>query len=380
MTAPSRRPIVIVAFSALVLLSSLVLHADAVPLASTLLKTANGKKSHFDAKNSAQSPLKGNPNLPSSLNINPNTLTISGISAGAAMAIQFQYAFSRIVKGAGIVAGIPYMCAQNMMAGALDCMDMPYIINEQTLEEYLALYEADNLIDSTNFIQNQTVFLFSGTADTVVYQGTMQKVIDMIKFYKAYNVQSYLNYSAEHAWITNFYGNACNYLGEPYVNNCGLDFAGEFLAQAFQDMAAQGNNPGTQWVPQAATFQPLNMVAFDQTPYGANPLIGMDYTGYVYVPTNCSTGKNLCHIHVNFHGCNQQATKVGTQYVEHTGLNEWGEANNIVILYPQTLATDLPMNPQGCFDWWGFAGSNYATREGPQMNAIRNMITALGHF
>ena len=38
--------------------------------------------------------------------------SVSGLSAGAFMASQFQIAHSRIVIGAGIVAGGPYGCAE----------------------------------------------------------------------------------------------------------------------------------------------------------------------------------------------------------------------------------------------------------------------------
>lgn len=43
--------------------------------------------------------------------LNDSTISISGISAGAAMAVQYATAFSRSVKAAGIIAGLPYMCA-----------------------------------------------------------------------------------------------------------------------------------------------------------------------------------------------------------------------------------------------------------------------------
>jgi len=43
--------------------------------------------------------------------VNLTETTVSGISAGAYMANQFHVAFSSTVKGAGIVAGGPYICA-----------------------------------------------------------------------------------------------------------------------------------------------------------------------------------------------------------------------------------------------------------------------------
>jgi len=37
----------------------------------------------------------------------------------------------------------------------------------------------------------------------------------------------------------------------------------------------------------------------------------------------------------------------------------------------------VPFNPQGCWDWFGYTGANYATKSGLQMMAIKSMISAL---
>ena len=49
-----------------------------------------------------------------------------------------------------------------------------------------------------------------------------------------------------------------------------------------------------------------------------------------------------------------------------------------MIVYPQAIATCLPCNPEGCWDWWGYTGSNFAVKSDPQMRAIVNMVHALG--
>jgi len=50
------------------------------------------------------------------------------------MANQFHVAYSSIVKGAAIVAGGPYLCAQGSMTTALTaCMTTPTSINLNTL-------------------------------------------------------------------------------------------------------------------------------------------------------------------------------------------------------------------------------------------------------
>jgi hypothetical protein len=35
------------------------------------------------------------------------------------------------------------------------------------------------------------------------------------------------------------------------------------------------------------------------------------------------------------------------------------------------------MNPKGCWDWWGYTGSEYQTRDAPQIKAVKRMIERL---
>jgi len=53
-------------------------------------------------------------------------VTTSGVSSGAIMASQLHFAYSSVIKGAGIFAGGPYYCALGLESKAiLDCMTMP---------------------------------------------------------------------------------------------------------------------------------------------------------------------------------------------------------------------------------------------------------------
>ena len=58
-----------------------------------------------------------------------------------------------------------------------------------------------------------------------------------------------------------------------------------------------------------------------------------------------------------------------------SGFARWADTNNIIVLFPQTAAT--PLNPQGCWDWWGYTGREYLTRKAPQIVAVRRMIERL---
>ena len=69
---------------------------------------------------------------------------------------------------------------------------------------------------------------------------------------------------------------------------------------------------------------------------------------------------------------------MGLQYVEHSGYIEWAETNNIMVLFPQSAKSDMPYNPEGCFDWWGYTDPlKYAVQSGVQMATVHNMVVAL---
>jgi len=64
--------------------------------------------------------------------------------------------------------------------------------------------------------------------------------------------------------------------------------------------------------------------------------------------------------------------------VRGAGFNEWAETNGLVVLYPQSKSSRVaPMNPLGCWDWWGYTGEGYATRDGAQIKAVAAMVDRL---
>ena len=50
-------------------------------------------------------------------------------------------------------------------------------------------------------------------------------------------------------------------------------------------------------------------------------------------------------------------------------------ANRIVLLFPQIRSGAL--NPRGCWDWWGYTGKDFLTRDAPQIKAVRAMLEQL---
>ena len=120
---------------------------------------------------------------------------------------------------------------------------------------------------------------------------------------------------------------------------------------------------------------------FDQKRYVTREsLASMADEGFVFVPKDCAAG-NPCRIHVAFHGCRQSIEFLGRAFAGETGYNRWADANRIVVLYPQVAKSWFwPFNPWGCWDWWGYSGADYATRNAAQLSTVHAMLAALGAF
>lgn len=304
------------------------------------------------------------------LSLSSTALSISGISSGAFFAVQLQFSHSSIIRGAGIVAGGPYYCAQQGgIAELAACSVDASLVNTSALVEYAEASAAAGLIDPLPLLKNHTVHLFSGTIDSIISHGTMITLADM---YARLEVPctSTFNFTAEHAWVTSMYGNNCSYLGPDFINNCGWDFAGRFLSASF----AAAKLP---WVPTPGVFAPSHLRTFDQAPFGAETNMSMDTTGYIYIPAACEAASGACKLHVNFHGCDQSRTEVADAYVSRTQLNEWAEANNIVVLYPQAAVDLHYANVLACWNSWGYGDAYYATKLGKQVATVKRMIDAL---
>ena len=49
---------------------------------------------------------------------------------------------------------------------------------------------------------------------------------------------------------------------------------------------------------------------------------------------------------------------LGDEYARNAGYLEVGEANNIIMVFPQAK-NSLIDNPNSCWDWWGYDGAEY---------------------
>ena len=307
-------------------------------------------------------------------NVDTSQTTVSGLSSGGFMANQLGIAYSSLFKGVGVFAAGPYMCAglNNYTA----CMYNASISSTQltNMQNSMNSYSTSGAIDNKSNIANQKVYLFVGTSDTTVGQNpvTALKTQYTNNGVTAANMEHVVRSGASHTFPTDFDStgnNGCGSAASPYISNCSYDGAKAVLQKFYGTLNARNNAPAAG-----------NYIEFNQTEFTSNP--GMAATGWLYVPANCASGSQ-CKVHVALHGCQQSTDKIGDKFVKNTGYTRWADTNSIIVLFPQTRtdntsrstsASGSLANPNACWDWIGWYGTNFAQKAGTQMAAIKAMV------
>ena len=304
-----------------------------------------------------------------SYNVNPKETTVSGVSSGGYMATQFGVAWSSTVRGVGVFAAGPFWCAQDSLTTATGTCQIgsPSVATSTSKTDS---YAASGAIDPTSNLAKQKIWIFSGYNDGVV----KRSVVNSLNSYYAHYIDTGSifyknNLNAGHSQVTDSFGGSCATTGNEFINNCGYDAAGLLLKHLFGTLS-----------PRNTGVLGGKVITFDQSAFTSTAPVNlsMSNTGYAYVPASCAAG-GQCRVHIAFHGCLQNADDyVGTDFVNHAGYNQWADTNNLIVLYPQTISSSAaPLNPNGCWDWWGYNEAGYATKSGSQITAIKAMLTRL---
>jgi poly(3-hydroxybutyrate) depolymerase len=305
--------------------------------------------------------------------IDPHQVTVSGLSSGAFMAVQLGYAYSATFSGVGVFAGGPYMCAghSNYTACMYDATISAGMLS--TMQADIDRWSG-NANDPKANVAAQKVFLFVGNSDSTVGPNPMAAVHTQYSNngVAAANLQDVRRDNTAHVFPTDFDGtgdNACNVSTSPYIANCGYDGAKAAFTSFYGTLHPRNDAPAAG-----------NYHEFDQTAFTSNP--GMAPTGWIYVPASCAGGAT-CRLHVALHGCLQNYATIGDKFIKNTGYTRWADTNDIVVLFPQTQVDNtsrqtaasgqLP-NPNGCWDWIGWYGADFAQKSGSQQAAIHAMI------
>ena len=155
-----------------------------------------------------------------------SALTVSGISSGGYMAVQFHLAHSAWVKGVGVLAAGPYYCAAgNFWTAYYNCIPcaftpLPPISKLVAATESLARAGS---IDSTKNLAASKVWLFSGTRDKTVLPEVVSALASYYKHYvNADHVKLVQDRPAGHAMVSADpdITQACELTASPFINRC----------------------------------------------------------------------------------------------------------------------------------------------------------------
>jgi poly(3-hydroxybutyrate) depolymerase len=339
----------------------------------------------------AVSPLSAEPVALRGYNAAIAESSISGISSGAFMAVQFGTAWSSVIKGVGVIAGGPYWCAKAdaddfingftlpMMTATGSCMKGP----PSDLKVLIAkadAKEASGDIDPLQNLRRQKLYLFHGYNDAVVAKSVTDAAADFYRHYLGDGNRGNLYYQsavgAGHSLVVrqqpDISGlNNCADNQGPFIDQCGYDQAGIVLQHIYGALNPPNRGQLTGTVQR-----------FDQSVYSRlndASALGLGDTGFVFVPRDCEDGR-ACRVHIALHGCKQDAGDIERRFVDDTGYNSWADTNHLIVLYPQTMTSSFaPFNPQACWDWWSYVNheDSYVTKSGVQIRAIKAMLDAL---
>lgn len=347
--------------------------------------------------------------LPRVARLDTARISVSGVSAGAAMAAQLGVAYSGRVSGVGILAGPPYLCAAGSLIKAVNtCLlavrtqwdkwfgsaatgagcepgEGKPLDAQRMIEDTVAL-AAKAAIDPPAGIAGQKVWEFRGRCDAMVGANSS---LAQAAFYRHFGAdfQSRTLADVGHTMPTDKPNQGdCKLPDNDYVSSCNFDAVGEMMRHVVPGAPAARAQVSGEWL------------RFDQAPYvdGKESAeqrlkdISLAREGRVFVPAVCAN--RPCRLHVALHGCLQGIDEaVFDNYVRESGYAEWASGAGLVVLFPRVTAVkaferglDLLGNPQGCWDWWGYTNARfgdalrYASRDAPQMRAIMNMVGALG--
>ncbi len=304
--------------------------------------------------------------------------SVIGVSSGGYMATQLAVAWPERFSGLGVLGAGPWSCAQGTLRRALgQCMttrlgapDLDEL--SQRLEDYRELER----VGSAEDLAGLRVFIWHGKNDETVAPALGAALAEQFSTWLDAPDEQLRFVASEgvgHGWPTGHRETPlpatelgdCGQGGGTHLLSCGLEIA---------DLAMDwlhGDTPD-----RTAPPPPGELIRFDQGDFAVK---GLDDSGYLFVPDACQDGG--CELTLALHGCAMGAGQIGDAFVRHSGLNEWAAANERVVLYPQ--AESSLANPQGCWDWWGFAESTWQldplhdTREGTQVRALMAMMDRL---
>ncbi|MBX7231903.1 MAG: PHB depolymerase family esterase [Bdellovibrionales bacterium] len=317
----------------------------------------------------------------------PHPVSVSGVSSGGIMAQHLAATHPDRINGVGLfVSGIIQQTA-GVSATPWDPLAALFGFNHNACKALLSMkvgvedHEAvlrairqilDQTAGGSELFKNIRFFVVSGKADQVLHASLHSSLLDVLSQLGVpqNNIFAHVVPNMGHAMPIRITPGAV--LGEKDFLHPG-DFDGVgTMFKFFLNPSASNHLLNANLEVLASEFLILNQQDFVPTGLTAKS-ISMGTEAYIYIPKACRENKNNCQkIHVALHGCEQTIEKISRRFMTATGYLKWAEAFNVVVIFPQVVKSHS--NPMGCWDWWGYTGQNYATKNAPQIQTIMNMV------
>lgn len=355
---------------------------------------------------------------------NPADVTISGVSSGAAMAIQYAIAHSASIKGVGSIAGPGWGCAEGKLSVAVEacmCGRQPPSLKPDAARA-LAKTGAIDALPAGKPRALDRAYVFQSDADETVVAESGQASIDFLRAFIGRtpvvdrgNAADGSN-RAGHGIVSPDGTDACQRTGHDgsFIRQCGADDnAGKLLLALHRPGTRYDASKRVPRIPESEIWQFNQQAIIDRAkqadgevaadaswwlfPFATQRRRNFDMaaTGYLYVPPACRASGSRCGIHIALHGCRQSAKT----FASTAGYNNWADHYRLIIVYPALVPSEgiageicvspviLPPdsssvkpNPNGCWDWWGYLdnerprATRYLTKAAPQIRVIEEMI------
>ncbi len=353
-------------------------------------------------------------------------VSISGISSGAAMAVQYAVGHSSSITGVGSIAGPPWGCAEGSASQAINtCMcGWQEPDNRVDAARQLATTgKIDSLSASSKPLRLGRSYVFHSPADATVVEKSGKANAAFLAAFIGSNPKVDLGNAADgsdkagHGIIApDSHNESCEADGteKTYIRYCGAEDNAGKLFHALYDDGSLPFDPSQRVndIPESEVWQfdqkhlidrvkPGTEVAPDtlwwwfwRFPSERRKNFDMAETGYIYVPPSCRPSGSACRVHVALHGCKQNAK----EFAAKAGYNNWAERHKVIVVYP-AIEPSVPLsgeacrmpigrvidtalveiNPNGCWDWWGYLDTSaqkgrYLTKASPQMRVIEGII------
>jgi hypothetical protein len=362
---------------------------------------------------------------------NRSNVTVSGVSSGAAMALQYAVGHSKSIAGVGSIAGPPWGCADGSASQAINkCMCGRQAPDNKIdlAHELAATDKIDSLSASSTPFRLSRSYVFQSPADAVVVEKSGQANIAFLS--------SFIGNSPEVDWgdeadgsnraghgiiAPDSHNESCQASGTEttYIRYCGAEDNAGKMFHALYDERDSPFDPTERVndIPETEVWQfdqqhlidlvkvkPNTTVAPDTVwgwlwfwrfPSERRKNFDMAEKGYIYVPPSCRQAGSSCRVHIALHGCRQNAK----DFANKAGYNNWAEHYKVIVVYPaiepsasligegcqapplDSTIDELPikLNPNGCWDWWGYLDTSkqrdrYLTKDSPQMRVIERII------